>query len=77
MNIDTLAGEGTDLKGRMKESVGAAIGDPELEREGAADQLAGSARKAFGALRDLVRAQPIAAAAVALVVGTLRGDRRG
>lgn len=78
MNIDTLAGEGTDIKGRMKESLGDAIGDRELQREGVADQFAGNARRAFGALRDLVRSQPLAATAVAAVVGmVLLGRLRG
>jgi uncharacterized protein YjbJ (UPF0337 family) len=79
MNIDTLAGEGTDLKGRFKESVGNAIGDRELQREGAGDQVAGNARKAVGGIRDFVRNQPYAAAAVMVVLGLVvfGGSRRG
>lgn len=78
MNIDTLAGEGTDLKGRFKESLGEAVGDPALRRDGVADQLAGNTRKAFGALRDFARSQPFAVAAVAVVVGiALLGGFRG
>ena len=69
MNIDTLAGEGTDIKGQVKESLGGAIGDRELQREGVADQLSGNLRKVFGALRDFAREQPLAAAAAAAVVG--------
>ncbi len=81
MNIDTLAGEGTNLKGRFKESVGDALGDQELRSEGAADQFSGNARKLFGGLRDFARDQPVVAAAVAFVVvvaltGGLRGSRR-
>ena len=81
MNIDTLAGEGTELKGRFKEGLGDAIGDQELRREGASDQLAGTTRQAFGALRDFVRDQPLVAAAAAVVVGIvlfggMRGDSR-
>ncbi|CAA9538516.1 MAG: hypothetical protein AVDCRST_MAG23-1657 [uncultured Sphingosinicella sp.] len=81
MNIDTVAGEGTNLKGRFKESLGDAVGDRELQRDGAADQVSGSTRKAIGALRDFARDQPVVAAAVALVVGWallggLRGDTR-
>jgi uncharacterized protein YjbJ (UPF0337 family) len=69
MNIDTIAGEGTNLKGRFKESLGRATGDTELQSDGAADQLSGSVRKAFGGLRDFARDQPLVAAAVALAVG--------
>jgi uncharacterized protein YjbJ (UPF0337 family) len=82
MNIDTLAGEGTHLKGRFKESLGTAIGDRELQSDGAADQVSGNARKLFGGLRDFVRDRPVVAAGAALVVGIalaggFRGRRRG
>jgi uncharacterized protein YjbJ (UPF0337 family) len=69
MNIDTLAGEGTELKGKFKEGLGDAAGDPALQRDGVADQLSGKARQGFGALMDFVRKQPLAAAAVAGLVG--------
>ncbi|MFN3727397.1 MAG: CsbD family protein [Allosphingosinicella sp.] len=69
MNIDTLAGEGTNLKGRFKESLGDAVGDPALRRDGIADQAAGSTRKLIGAVRDFVRDQPIVAAALFSVAG--------
>ena len=78
MNIDTLAGEGTDLKGRFKETVGRAVGDSDLQAEGAADQVSGSLRKAFGGLRDFVRERPVIAGAAALVLGAalFRRSRR-
>lgn len=47
MNIDKLAGEGTDLKGRLKESLGNATGDRELQSDGVADQLSGQVRQGF------------------------------
>jgi uncharacterized protein YjbJ (UPF0337 family) len=80
MNIDTLAGEGTNLKGQFKESLGDATGDPLLQRDGMADQLSGNIRKGFGALRDFSRNQPLLAAAAAgaallAVFGSLRGKR--
>jgi uncharacterized protein YjbJ (UPF0337 family) len=68
MNIDTLAGEATQLKGRFKESFGDAVGDPALSSDGVADQVSGGVRKGFGALRDIVRDRPLATAA-ALAVG--------
>jgi uncharacterized protein YjbJ (UPF0337 family) len=78
MNIDTLAGEGTNMKGRFKESLGVAVGDRELQSDGAADQVSGNTRKLVGSLRDFVRDQPVVAAAVALVVGiALAGGLRG
>ena len=77
MNIDTLTGEGTELKGKFKEGLGDAAGDPALQRDGVADQLSGKARKAFGELRDFVREQPLAAAVVAGLVGIalIKGSR--
>jgi uncharacterized protein YjbJ (UPF0337 family) len=78
MNIDTIAGEGTVAKGRVKESLGVATGDPLLERDGVIDQMSGSIRQAFGGIRDFVRYQPVAAAVIAAAVGALffRGGRR-
>lgn len=75
MNIDTLAGEGTNLKGRFKEGLGDAVGDPALQRDGVADQISGNVRKGIGALRDFARDQPLVAAAIAGLVGfaLLRG----
>ncbi len=69
MNIDKLAGEGTEMKGRFKEALGDAAGDRELQRDGVADQFSGKLRSAFGDLRDLARKQPLAAAALAGLVG--------
>lgn len=81
MNIDILAGEGTDLKGRFKESLGNATGDPALQQDGLADQVIGNVRKGFGSLRDFARNQPFAAAATGVVaialLGSLRGRTRG
>jgi uncharacterized protein YjbJ (UPF0337 family) len=68
MNIDTVAGEATQLKGRFKESFGDAVGDSALRSDGVTDQLAGGVRKGFGALRDFARDRPFATAA-ALAVG--------
>lgn len=78
MNIDTLAGEGTDMKGRLKSSLGDATGDPGLQQDGMVDQLSGQARKGFGAVRDFAARQPLAAAAIAGVAGlALLGQLRG
>lgn len=71
MNVDTLAGQGTELKGQFKETVGQTIADPRLEQEGAVDQFSGQLRKAFGALEDFARNQPIVAAAIISVGGFL------
>jgi uncharacterized protein YjbJ (UPF0337 family) len=80
MNDDQLAGAGQDLKGKVKETLGDAAGDPALQRDGLADQLAGKGRKALGAAKNLARERPFAFAALAGVVGiaflnSLRGRR--
>lgn len=78
MNIDTIAGEATQTKGRFKTSLGDATGDPALQQDGAVDQLSGGVRKGVGAVRDFARQQPLATAAAAALFGfgllkTLRG----
>jgi uncharacterized protein YjbJ (UPF0337 family) len=82
MNIDSVAGEAIDLKGKFKEGLGNAAGDEALQRDGLADQLSGKTRKGFGALRDFARDQPLAAAAIAGLVGfallrSLNGNQSG
>jgi uncharacterized protein YjbJ (UPF0337 family) len=69
MNIDTLAGEGTNMKGKFKQGLGDATGDPALRQDGMADQLSGNVRKGVGAVRDFARQQPIATAAAAGLFG--------
>jgi uncharacterized protein YjbJ (UPF0337 family) len=78
MNVDTLAGEGTNLKGRFKESLGDATGDTALQQDGVADQISGNIRKAIGDLRDFARDQPVltAAAAVVIAIALFGGTRR-
>jgi uncharacterized protein YjbJ (UPF0337 family) len=78
MNIDTLAGEGTEMKGRFKETLGTATADPALRQDGLADQVFGKTRQSFGALRDFARNQPVVAAAVLGAIGlALFRSRRG
>jgi uncharacterized protein YjbJ (UPF0337 family) len=79
MNIDTVAGEGTNIKGRFKEALGNAAGDPALQRDGLADQLSGNLRKGLGSLRDFARTQPFPAVIAGVVaIALLRnlGGRR-
>lgn len=93
MNTDTLAGAATDFGGKAKETLGTATGDQSLKSEGVADQLSGTVQKTVGQAKDVVednirplvdyvrqfsKERPLAAAAVAGVLGialinTLRG----
>ena len=84
MNTDTLAGSATDFHGKVKEGIGAALGDDSIRAEGKADQASGQAQQAFGdaktAIEDTIRPlidearqfikdRPFAAAAVGGVLG--------
>ena len=73
MNIDTIAGEGTEIKGQFKEAVGEAVADPKLRQDGLIDQFSGQARQGVGSVRDFVRNQPILAAAIGAVALALLG----
>ncbi len=54
MNTDTLSGSATDLGGKVKEGLGAALGDKQLQGEGKAEQLSGTAQRALGDAKDAV-----------------------
>ena len=78
MNIDTIAGEGTQTKGDFKKGLGEITGDTKLQQDGAADQLSGSVRKGIGQVRDFVKNNPAASYTAAGIFGlallnTLRG----
>lgn len=80
MNNDTIEGQGRNIGGQIKEVVGKAAGDEQLQGAGIADQWSGSVQNAYGKARDFAQKRPMAAAALAGVVGlailnTLRGRR--
>ena len=45
---DKAEGTGNQLKGKIKEHAGKAVGDPNLRDEGRADQAAGKVQKKVG-----------------------------
>ena len=45
---DSLAGKGSDLKGKIKDAAGGLTGDSSLQGEGKLDQLKGKAQDALG-----------------------------
>ena len=47
-NRDEMEGKWDQAKGRVKEGVGKAIDDRDLEAEGDADRVSGEAREGFG-----------------------------
>jgi uncharacterized protein YjbJ (UPF0337 family) len=78
MNSDTFIGTSKNATGQVKEVVGKAVGDEQMQGSGIADQVSGNVQNAFGRARDFARDRPLATAALAGVVGiallnTLRG----
>lgn len=81
MNVDTLAGSGSQAKGQFKEGLGRATNDPALRQDGIADQISGTVRRGVGQVRDIAMKQPLATAAAAGILGlallnSLRGRGR-
>lgn len=50
-NRDEMEGKWDQAKGRVKEGVGRALDDEDLEAEGTADRLGGKAEEGFGKAR--------------------------
>ena len=52
MNKDQISGKADQIKGKMKEKVGEAIGSSRLANEGTVDQLKGAAKETWGNVKD-------------------------
>jgi uncharacterized protein YjbJ (UPF0337 family) len=50
-----LEGKGEELKGRMKEKLGDATDNPDMEAEGRAEQMSGKVRQAVDEAKDSMR----------------------
>jgi len=55
MNKDRIEGSATQARGKIKETVGKAIGDAKLQGEGKADQVAGKTQNAIGGIKDAAK----------------------
>ena len=55
MDDDRVKGSAQNLKGKVKEGFGRAVGDSKMETEGKADQVAGKVRNAVGGIKDAFR----------------------
>jgi uncharacterized protein YjbJ (UPF0337 family) len=55
MDKDRIKGSAKKIKGSIKETVGKAIGDAKLEREGKAEKVAGKIQNAIGGIKDTLR----------------------
>jgi len=54
MNNDQVKGRAEEAKGKIKEVTGRVVGNPDLEAEGDADQVAGKVQKNYGDAKDKV-----------------------
>ena len=55
MDDDRVKGAAQNVKGKIKEGLGHAVGDEKLKAEGRADQVAGKIRNAVGGVKDAIR----------------------
>jgi uncharacterized protein YjbJ (UPF0337 family) len=55
MDKDRIAGSARQIKGTIKAAVGRLIGDPKLEIDGKADQIAGKAQNLVGTVKDTLK----------------------
>jgi uncharacterized protein YjbJ (UPF0337 family) len=55
MDKDRIQGSAVQVKGKMKEAAGKAIGDSKLESEGKADQVEGKIQNTIGGIKDTLR----------------------
>ena len=55
MDKDRIKGSAQNVKGKVKEAAGKALGDEKMKQEGRGDQVAGKVRNAVGGIRDTIR----------------------
>ncbi len=55
MDKDRIKGSAEQIKGRVKEAVGKALGDKKLETKGNTERAAGKVQNAIGGLKDALR----------------------
>jgi len=55
MDKDRIVGSAKELKGKVKQAVGKAVGDAKLEAEGKSDKVEGNLQNAVGGLKDAAR----------------------
>jgi len=57
MDKDRIEGAAKQVKGKVKQKVGKAIGDSKMEGEGAAEHTTGKIQNAVGGLKDTLRGE--------------------
>ena len=57
MDKDRVIGSVKVIKGKVKEAVGKAVGDANLESSGKADKIEGKVQNAVGGIKDALRGE--------------------
>lgn len=70
---DRVEGTAREFGGRVQETVGNVTGDTKSQAQGLYNQATGQAQQAAAQFSDVVKAQPIVAALVALGLGYVLG----
>jgi len=70
---DRVEGAAREFGGRVQETVGNLAGDARTQAGGLYNQAAGQAEQAVGQVGDVIKAQPVAAALIALGIGFVLG----
>ena len=55
MDKDRVIGSAKVVKGKVKETIGKAVGDAKLETEGKADKVEGKVQNSVGGVKDALR----------------------
>ena len=55
MDDDRVKGSAQNIKGKVKEGIGRAVGDTKLESEGKGDQVTGKVKNTVGGIKDSLR----------------------
>lgn len=57
MDKDRIEGAAKQIKGKVKQKAGKALGDSKMEGEGAAERTTGKVQNAVGGLKDTLRGE--------------------
>ena len=70
---DKVQGMARDMAGRAQQALGDTFGDAKTQAQGLYNQASGQAQEQMGRLAEVIRDQPLIAAAIALGVGYILG----
>lgn len=70
---DKVQGMARDMAGRAQQALGDTFGDAKTQAQGLYNQASGQAQEQAGRLAEVIRDQPLIAAAIALGVGYILG----